>query len=529
MRCLEFWEVPFASVRWQEELASRFTNTEALEAALQRLNAEESRVYNVLYQNGGNQPRSFLLSKLHLEAELLDPILKGLADIGLAYILKNRSRLNNSADRVVMNEEIFRTLSEARLIVSGPQHYNPPQLTLENGELCLRLRALVQSTGGVFPEEAIDGQYTIQYDTALRRALAAFPQGFRKVICSEDEQDAAHSGYARKILYRLDGQAMLALAVKGIARKRFRASESLMPGKREITAFANARGLNVSELGGCFSWLAQNGWISVHENILIPEKTARAWLRAGMEQRFGILCKYAEKDGVVSPNGRAQNVQTFLSKGVKKKLEDIADYCGYFDLLRERMQLLAFYWACGVVSLHCNEESVQKIAPAGLEEHIVCTDGKIVIAGDMSLVIAESEISPLTRLYLAAFAKIELDSGVIRARFSEKLFAEGLAAGYDGLIFLRHLERISAKALPQNLVFTLRDWVLSRTGATVRKSLILHISEERADEIMHDPVFLKFVDHRAGSNDIILGDCNEREITKILENHGVSLDFDPDS
>jgi hypothetical protein len=207
----------------------------------------------------------------------------------------------------------------------------------------------------------------------------------------------------------------------------------------------------------------------------------------------------------------------------------VAEYREYLDVLHDRIRLLSFYWMCGAVALHCCEEDfVQKIAPADFEEHRAFTDGKLVIAGDMSLVIAENEMSPLTWLYLCAFAKIERDSGVIRARFSEKLFAEGIAAGYDGLVFLRHLEKINAKTLPQNLVFTLQDWVLSRTAAALRKSLVLHIAEEKADEIMHDPAFIKLVDHRAGPHDIILGECNERDVTKILENHGVSLDFDPD-
>jgi len=527
MRCLEFWEVPFASAQWQDELASRFTNASALEAALLRLGAEESQVYNVLFQNGGNQPRSFLLSKLHFEADLFDLILKNLAELGLAYVLKNRSRLNNSADRVVMNEDIFRTLNTARLIVPVPQYSNPPMLTVENRELCLKLNTLMQSTGGVFPEEVLGGRYAAEGD-GIRRALAAFPHGFARVVCLEDGQDAAHSGYARRVLHRLDGQAMLALVLKGIARKRLRASESLVPGKREMVAFAGTRGLSIPELGGCFAWLARNGWIASWENILVLEKSARAWLRADMEQRFAILREHALKDGIISANGRAQNVHTYLSKGMKKRFESIADYREYLDLLDERTQLLAFYWACGVVSLHCDQENAQKFVPASLEEHMTFADGKLVIAGDMSLVIAEIDLSPLTWLYLAAFAKTERDSGVVRARFSERLFVEGLAAGYDGLVFLRHLERVSGQALPQNLVFTMRDWVLTRGSASVRKSLVLHISEERADEIMHHPAFLKLVDHRAGLNDIILGECNEREITKILENHGVSLDFDPD-
>jgi len=527
VRCCEFWDIPFASREWREVLAARFASPPSLEKALLALGAEESRVVSALYLNGGNQPRSFLLTKTRIPAEEFGPILERLADLGFLDVLKNRSRLNDSADRVIMNEDIFQTLTEARLVASPPAPLSPLQLALEDGELPLRLPALIQAAGGFFPEEALSDTYADYTD--LHRALFAFPQGFAAVWRLPDgRQENARSGHARKIFHRLDGQAMLALALKSAARQRLRACEGALPGKRELTAMADAHGFSLSQLKGCFLWLSESGWIAERESALILTGCARAWLRGDMAYRFQKLRECAHQDGVLSPHGRAESVQSFMAKRWKKPLESIADYREYLDSLRRSVRLLLFYWSCGAVSLHCDEGIVQKIVPADLEEYTAHNDEKVVMAGDMSIVIAEDDASPLTRLYLSAFTRIERDSGVIRARLTEKLFAEGLAAGFDGLIFLRHLERISARELPQSIVFTIRDWVLSRSGATVRKSFVLHLGEERADEIMHDPVFLKLVDRRAGAHDIILGECDEREIISVLERHGVYLDFDPD-
>jgi hypothetical protein len=531
MQCLELWDIPFASPNWQELLAARFADVLAIETALLRLNAGESSIFSTLYLNGGNQTRSFLFGKVRLAPEEFEPLLARLADLGLVYILKNRSRLNNSADRVIMNEDILHTITEAHLLVSPAARLNPLHLILENGELSLSLPALIQAAGGAFPEEALTGRYSEEVSCeGLSRALLALPQGFAAVLLRRQEGlHGQHPGHAKKIHHRLDGQAMLALALKGIARQRLRACEGLLPGKRELAALAEVHGFSQAELRGCFEWLSKSGWIIERDNLLSLASNARAWLRGDMKYRFETLRACAQNDGLLHSNGRAQSLQACIGKDWKKPPGSVPEYREYLDSIQNRIALIAFYWSCGVLSLHCDEVSVNKVAPAGLEEHIAYNDGKAVMTGDMSVVIAEAEISPLTRLYLTAFTRIERDTGIIRARFAEKLFAAGLAAGFDGLLFLRHLEEICAQALPQSIVFTIQDWVHSRIGATVRKPYVLHLCEGRADEIMHDPAFLKLVDRRAGAHDIILGECDEKEIINILEKHGVCLDFDPDS
>jgi hypothetical protein len=136
-------------------------------------------------------------------------------------------------------------------------------------------------------------------------------------VCLTADLEAPPSGYPRKILHRLDGQAMLALALKMVARKRLRACEGMVPGKREMAAFADAHGFSVTDMGACFVWLAQNGWVAEKDNILFLDKPARAWLRASMEQRFLMLGECALKDGVVLSHGRVQGAQVFLGKGLK--------------------------------------------------------------------------------------------------------------------------------------------------------------------------------------------------------------------
>jgi hypothetical protein len=500
--------------------------------ALLKLDERESQVYSILFLNGGNQARSFLLSKTHLEPDELDLLLENSADLGLVYVLKNRSRLNNSADRVIMNEAIFKTAFGANLILPSPAHALPPELVLENGEFVLTLTAFIRAAGGALPAQILTERCfpADQYE-GLRRALLALPKGFEDVWCiAELREEEARTGHARKIHHRIDGQAMLALALKSVSRQRLRACEGVVPGKRELTSFAEAHGFSLPHVKACFSWISQSGWIGESENTLALKKEARAWLRGDMRSRFEALYAHALEDGVVHPNGRIISVSSFIGKNWEKKtLRSAAEYRAYLEHVQNRIMRVTFYWMCGILALHCDEGTIQKISPAGMDEHGAYSDGKAVIAGDMSIVFAENDISPLTQLYLAAFTRVERDSGVVRARLSEKLFAEGIAAGFDGRAFLHALEGASGQPLPQNMTFTIQDWILSRTSARITKPYVLRLSEERADEIMHDPALMKLVDHRAGANDIILGECNEREITLLLEKHGVCLDFDPDA
>ena len=118
---------------------------------------------------------------------------------------------------------------------------------------------------------------------------------------------------------------------------------------------------------------------------------------------------------------------------------------------------------------------------------------------------------------------------MIRAKVTEKNFLDGLAAGFDGLEFLRMLEACSRQALPQNIVFTITDWIENTIQAVLHIKPVLHMEENRLDELMHDPAFVKLVDRRVGPNDIILDETDEREIGTILQRHGIILDCIPDN
>lgn len=524
--CLEAWGIPLLARDWKARLKEARTNPEKLAALLVGLSADEGLVVELLFHNGYSQPRSWLLSKTKFSHEQLDLCLQRLTRIKLITLSRNRSRLDDSADRIELESESARSLAQHSLIsMRNAKTSLLYPLWTESGPLAHAVE-YAQICGGVLPKEMpLDPPLAGLESEFFTTSYLLTGQGFVPVQLLIPGKALPESSEGRTISERLDGMAILARILRHTMRSKMRACEGLMPGKRELLAWAEAGGYQPETVRLIFAWLAANGWLADKDGLLTPTNPAREWLSADTRKRHEVLRAMFTR---LPQDGKWHLWSTLYQASLRTRpLLDIQDWNETCTSARTLTDEVSFFWHCGVLALQLTDGRLHKLALPDYETLAARKDGSLVVTGDMTILIAEEQASPLQLLLLTAFCRIEKDSGMIRARLTEKFFIEGLAAGYEGKAFLEMLENSACQPLPQNIVFTLTDWMETTSEARLQIRPVLHLAGERLDELMHDPAFAKLVDRRPGADDIILNETNERELGAILERHGIILDYDP--
>ncbi len=530
--CLELWGIPLLAKDWQKKLETARKTPGMVQAMLARLPAPEARALDLLYHNGPVQPRSWLGSKMQISRDELDLLLNRLVALGIVLLSRNRSRLDDSADRIELHSDIRTSIQSENLVVAvqkklsilypqwdgaGPRH-----LATEYALSCAGVLPL-----GLDPENLMVPPDT----TCFYQSMLLMDQGYVPVHVLREDPESDSDQENRGGRDRLDGIAVLAKIIRHTMRVRMRACEGVMPGKREITAWAESCGYQGETVRMLFSWLAMNGWLMDDQGTLNPARQARTWLASGLKERIDTIREMARARIFKNVPGRKSIKWENLHQAAvqPRQLSSEQDWIEACLATRKALDEVTIFWLLGALSVQLNAGALHKIDLAELDNALGHKPGPLVVTGDMTIVIPEIEASPHQILLFSAFCRVERDSGMIRAKVTEKNFLDGLAAGFDGLEFLRMLEACSRQALPQNIVFTITDWIENTIQAVLHIKPVLHMEENRLDELMHDPAFVKLVDRRVGPNDIILDETDEREIGTILQRHGIILDCIPDN
>jgi len=528
--CLRFWQIQVNADDWQERLLAAWTDPVLLGDTMLHLDPPSARVVSLLATSGGIQPRSWLVSKSGYNAEQMESILQNLLRSGFLAISKNRSKLDDSADRVALNESIAACIATRAMLAELSQKPGTLRISSDGAGPRFDPATLFEVAGNCLPVSLVD-EFELDMNgmPGAARRLALLENGFESVWTMAPRNVVAGTGHQRLVLTRLDGLAMISLSIRQTTRSRMRACEGTLPGKREMNAFAEAHGFDADAIRDIYSWLAEKNWNVERDGVLVASSAARAWLRLSPEERQKILVEEAKADGFIQAEGRPLAIATlFASMTGIKRLATLEEYRTLIAAWLRFVRLLRFYWLAGVISLHGDEFLINKIAAVDYKTLAAQPPGPLVVSGDMTVIASEKTIGPVAGMLLAAFTKVEADSGTLRAKIGERLFFDGLAAGFDGAAFLLMLEAASAQPLAQNIGFTIRDWTSSVAPAVARRLVVLHLGASHIDILLHDPALAKLVDRRAGPDDIILKDCDERELGVLLERHGIMLDYDED-
>ena len=173
---------------------------------------------------------------------------------------------------------------------------------------------------------------------------------------------------------------------------------------------------------------------------------------------------------------------------------------------------------------------------------VLSTDKKIVPApilpanGSSALVLQPNfEILLLQpdfpALYsILPFAQVNKIDVVSRLTLTRASVLRGSESGKTIEQMLRTLEERSQKGMPQNVEYTLRDWVKSFKGAKISQVLLLEVSGEAvADELCTSPKLLSYGFQRLGPTMVMVSNSvSLTELRRALEKENISVNISGD-
>ncbi|HLX40661.1 MAG TPA: helicase-associated domain-containing protein [Ktedonobacteraceae bacterium] len=128
------------------------------------------------------------------------------------------------------------------------------------------------------------------------------------------------------------------------------------------------------------------------------------------------------------------------------------------------------------------------------------------------------------------FAQVNKIDVVSRLTLTRASVLRGSESGKNIEQMLRTLEEHSQKSMPQNVEYTLRDWVKSFKGAKITQVLMLEVSSDAiAEELCSSPKLQFFGFQRLGPNVVIVSNgVNLTDLRRALEKEGISINIGGD-
>jgi Helicase conserved C-terminal domain len=128
------------------------------------------------------------------------------------------------------------------------------------------------------------------------------------------------------------------------------------------------------------------------------------------------------------------------------------------------------------------------------------------------------------------FAQVNQVEMVSRLTLTRASVLHGIEKGLDIEQILRILEEHSQKEVPQNVAYTLQDWVKLYKDVRVSQVLLLEVSSEAvADEVCTSPKLQAFNLRKLGPRQVIASnDINLQDLRRILEKEGILVHISGD-
>jgi hypothetical protein len=126
---------------------------------------------------------------------------------------------------------------------------------------------------------------------------------------------------------------------------------------------------------------------------------------------------------------------------------------------------------------------------------------------------------------LLPFAQVDQVNMVSRLTLTRNAVLRGLEAGHDLEKILRILAEGSQKEVPQNVAYTLRDWIKLYKDVKISQVMLFEVSSEAvADEMCASRNLQKYHLRKLGPTLLIAGnDINLTDLRRALEKEGIAV------
>lgn len=511
-------------------LQKLFSKPDKIASVLTELTPSETDVLNVLLHEEETALRSTLVTELDLEKDEIDEVVQSLVQKGLVTVMKNRARLDDSIDRLYPNKYMTEVIAKKSLLVEEEKVKKNLRLTL-NEDLVPDLDTYFTFCYGRIPKEICKGEPLKLKSTDMRKlseGLAYLDHKFvpvkRKNVLQEYD-DAMSRSRDESGTADYSGLFIMSAFCYHLQKRKLHMKNGEQFSKRDIDLFEKKYGIPGSNSAEVIQWMVDNEWIVCRESRGTVSEMAINWIKQDFEGKVEFL---QEMYSQLLPGKHLKLEQLYNKYFERAKLAKIEHYQDVLAKIQELIRSIRILWRLGLVRVYKKDDRVISVKKNSGIFASAPEKGAIVVSANMELHIYAGKLPPWAYYYLSVFTDRQDDGKVHKAVISEKSIIRGITMGLSAERFVNMLEECSKKKLPQNVVFTINDWISSVSEVQIEHTIVMSAPPAVIDLIEHDRVLQKYVVQRLNEEKVELNLFDEREMFTHLEKLHILMNYEKD-
>lgn len=486
---------------------------------------EEASMFHQIIADGQGMAKGKLVPAKGDAREAAVASLESLLHKGLAYVMKNRARLDDSIDRIHANEMVAGVLQDGGLLLQAAEQPCFEGITI-NSDPHADQQMLFHACGGVIPTEVLSRLPIADNETgqpSREQGIALIGSRFQ-CVCRREGTGFSEPIQQGEGEISTQGMAVACALIYYLRKKSLRVAVDGSLRQRDLEGFLRQFDFPESLVSGVLEHLLSLGLVDTDEEVLVVSGAGASWLSASLEKKQAILRK---QSGLSLPAREIVTVGTIAQKALNSiNLDGIGGYHSCCGGLQQLQGTLVRLWHLGVLRVFKRQDRIYAVGWARPPGKVLPEAGALLVSSNLELHVYPDRISPWHWLYLWAFASIHKKGRLAKGKLGEGSVVRGMMMGLSGDRFLRILDAGAEKELPQNVRFTLRDWVDSRRQATLCRVFLLNAEPATIEELLHDPRISPHIASQVGPGALILKQPLDRELVAQLERHHVFLAYE---
>ena len=502
--CARYW-YPEKKKTAIQDLLDAFSSLERVSAVLGELNPHSARLFATLLESSDVLTRGQLSPGRGAEKDKVRVSIRELEDRALLFLMKNRMKLDDGLDRLIVNPQIRDVLSGKNGFL-GISLFATDSITL-NTALCEDALSEGQLFGGVIP--------VTDETPASASGIIFLDNGFTAGYSPRRTGDSEECGET----VTLDGILIVSQLLSLLRKRKVHLSGEEEIRSRDLASLSGDTTRDPDRVREFLFWARECGLLvfSGGECRLTPG--GAAFLRMPVEERRQVLLDSLSG----SPQNGEETIGQLFGKWLKKrKITTGEDSRGDLDFFRRFVLEYRRRWLAGELEAVCNLGRIGAVRSIKKDSLFHPLPGCILITGGLEIHVLEQKIAPVQSLFLKAFG---IAGGENSVRFSEESIRKGLLLGFSGKRFLELFKAGCDREPPQSFIFTLQDWVNSFQTVSSGEALLLRANDTVRELFLHDRELSPFYIASLDNGMIAVRGGDRQQLFTLLEKRHILLHF----
>ena len=524
-RCLSFWLNKNEITKTTHSLEKIFSREKRIKNILLGLDRNESRILKFLIDTDDEKSKNVLQECFKNKIDDIDNALSTLVSKGLITIMKNRAKLTDGLDKIYINEIVEKTIKFKKIIFRNSK--NKHDLEIKRN-LKLNSESYYKLCGGIMPE-SIALKYTDKQSQNISDGLIFIDDVFKKAClfrAAGKKLGVRDRDYENNSLSDYTYIYIISVLIIYFRTKRITITKTGNLHNKDELKLTNNYKITKKDMLFILDWLINNQWLLISEGIIELSDNAKKWISMDLDEKVNKIKSEFKNEIEDSFKNRSSIKVIKVLNNLRSKydMDTTNDYDELCRLFRNWLKNIKILWKFGCIEIFLKNGSIENIAINNSCVNKDIQKGSIIISGNMEFI----SYNPVSwqEIYLNAFTSMNIENDVFIGKITQSSIINGIKMGLSGDTFLTMIKSSSKDDVPQNVLFSIKEWIADFKIYKVDRKYIFKGDIDVIEILLIDPEVNEFIDERIAKDVLIFKRYDERKINAILEKHNIYLGYE---